>query len=70
LRLGAIGDGQACVGRELSLERAGMLELDKQVFDEPGHAEATAFTSIIPFDGDASKFISSHVKLYPMVFLE
>jgi hypothetical protein len=30
----------------------------------------TAFTNIIPCDGDAGKFISGHVELYPMVLLE
>ncbi len=54
----------------MSLERAGMLELEKQVVDIPGHAEATPFASIIPFDRDASKFVSSHIDLHPMVFLE
>jgi hypothetical protein len=29
LCLGTIGDGKACVGRESSLERAGMFELDE-----------------------------------------
>ena len=70
LSRGAIGDGKACIGRESSLERAGMLELDKEVLNVAGHAETTAFTNIIPCDGDAGKFISGHVELYPMVLLE
>ena len=47
-----------------------MLELEKQVVDVPWHAEAIPCTSIIPFDGDAGKFGSSHIELYPMVSLE
>jgi hypothetical protein len=47
-----------------------MLELDKEVVDIPGHAEAAPFTSIVPFDGDASKFVTSHIELDPMVSLE
>ena len=47
-----------------------LLELERQVVDIPGLAEATPFASIIPFDGDASKFVSSHIELYPMVSLE
>ena len=70
LSLGAIGDGKACVGRESFLERARMLELDKKVLDVAGHAESTALTNVIPFDGDAGQFISGHVELYPMVLLE
>ena len=69
LCFGTIRDREACVGRESSLERAGMLEFHKQIVNISGHAEATPFTSIVPCDADASKFVSSHVELYPMVFL-
>ena len=47
-----------------------MLELDQKVLDVAGHAESTALTNVIPFDGDAGKFISGHVELYPMVLLK
>jgi hypothetical protein len=47
-----------------------MLELEKEVVDVPWHAEATPFTSIIPFDGDAGKFVSSNIELDPVVSLE
>ena len=46
-----------------------MLELEKQGVDISGHAETTPFTSIVPCDGDACKFVSRHIELYPMVFL-
>ncbi len=70
LCLGTIGDGQAFVGRELSLARARMLELDEQIVDVPGHAELAALARIIPANGDAGKFVPGHVALDTMVFLE
>ncbi len=47
-----------------------MLELDDQIVDVPGHAELAALAPIIPADGDAGKFVPSHVALDTMVFLE
>ncbi len=70
LCLGPIGDGQAFVGRELWLARVRMFELDEQIVDVPGHAESAALARIIPADGNASKFVPSHVALDTMVFLE
>ncbi len=47
-----------------------MLEFEEEVIDVSGHAESAALARIIPCDGDASKFVASHVELYPMKFLE
>ncbi len=70
LCLGAIGDGQAFVGRELWLARARMLELEEQIVDVPGHAESAAPALIIPADGNTGEFVPGHVELDTMVFLE
>jgi hypothetical protein len=53
LCFGAIGDRQACVGRELGLEKARMFELKDQIVNVPGHVEVAAFARIIPLDGNA-----------------
>jgi hypothetical protein len=47
-----------------------MLKLNEQVFDVPWHADATAMICIVPFDINARKFISGHVALDPVEFLE
>ncbi len=47
-----------------------MLELDEQIVNVPGHAELAVLAQIIPADGDAGKFVASHVALDTMVFLE
>ena len=47
-----------------------MFEFEEKVINVSGHAESAAFARIIPFDGDASKFVASHVELYPMKFFE
>ena len=47
-----------------------MLELDEEVINVPRHADATTFAKIIPFDGDADEFVSCHVELNSMIFLE
>jgi len=47
-----------------------VLEFEEEVIDVSGHAESAALARIIPFDGDASKFVASHVELYPMKFPE
>ncbi len=70
LCLGTIGDGQACVGREFSLARARMFELDEKIVNVPGHAELAALAKIIPLDGDACEFVARHVDLHTMEFLE
>jgi hypothetical protein len=70
LCLGTIGDGQACVGRESSPARARMFELDEQIVNVPGHAELAVLARIIPLDGDACKFVTHHVDLHTMEFLE
>ncbi len=36
----------------------------------PRHADMAAFAWVIPFDGDACKFIAGHVELYSMVLPE
>jgi hypothetical protein len=66
LGFGAIGDRQACVARESWLERARIFELEKQIVNVPGHAEAAEFARIIPLDSNASKFVSGHVTLHTM----
>jgi hypothetical protein len=38
LGFGAVGDRQACVGRESWLERVRMFELYEQIVNVPGHA--------------------------------
>jgi hypothetical protein len=56
--------------REYWLARARMFELDEQIVNVPGHAESAAPARIIPFDGDACKFVASHVEVHTMEFLE
>ncbi len=68
--LGTIGDGQTCIGRESWLARSRMFELDEQVGNVPGHAELAVPARLIPFDGDACQFVTSHVELHTMEFLE
>jgi hypothetical protein len=68
--LGTIGDGQTCVGRDSWLARLRMFELDEQIVNVPGHAESAAPARTIPFDGDACQFVTSHVELHTMEFLE
>jgi hypothetical protein len=70
LCLGTIGDGQACVGRESLLARARMFDLDEQIVYVPEHAELAALARIIPLDGDACEFVTRHVDLHTMEFLE
>ncbi len=50
LCLGTIGDGQACVGKESSLARARMFELDEQIVNVLGHAESAVLARIISLD--------------------
>ena len=52
------------------LEWIGMLKLNEQVFDVPWHADATAMICIVPFDMNTRRFISGHVALDPVEFLE
>jgi hypothetical protein len=47
-----------------------MLKHNEQVFNVPWHADATATICIVPFDMYTRKFISSHVALDPVEFLE
>jgi hypothetical protein len=47
-----------------------MFKLDEQVFDVPCHTDATATICIVPFDINTRKFITSHVELDPVEFLE
>ncbi len=70
LGLSAIGDWQTLVRGETWLEWMGMLKLNEQVFDVPWHADATATICIVPFDINTRKFISGHVALDPVEFLE
>ncbi len=68
--LGTIEDGQTCVVRESWHARSRMFELDEQIVNKPGHAESAAPARIIPFDGDACQFVTSHVELHTMELLE
>ncbi len=70
LGFSTIGDWQTLVRGETWLEWMGMLKLNEQVFDVPWHADATATICIVPFDMYTCKFISSHVALDPVEFLE
>ena len=47
-----------------------MLEFEEEVVYVSRHAESAALARIIPLDGDAGKFVSRHVELYPMKFFE
>ena len=47
-----------------------MFKLNEQGFDVTWHADATATICIVPFDSDTRKFITGHVELYPVEFLE
>ena len=50
LRLCAIGDGHACIGRRPTFTWLWMLELDKEIVNVSWHADATASVNIVPFD--------------------
>ena len=65
-----IGDCHALVWGETRLAWTGMLKLNEQVFNVTWHSDATATICIVPFDINTSKFISGHVALDPMEFLE
>ncbi len=47
-----------------------MFELDEEVVDVPRHADVAASASVVPFDVNAEKFVTCHVELHPMKFLE
>ncbi len=47
-----------------------MFEFDEDVVDVPWHADAAALASAVPFDVNASKLVTCHVELHPMIFLE
>ena len=47
-----------------------MINFEEEVINVSWHAEPAASADIIPFDGYASKFVSGHVELYSMIFLE
>ncbi len=70
LGFGAISNRQAFVGRAAWLGWRGMFEFDEEVVDVPRHADAAASASVVPFDGNAGKFVTCHVELHPMTFLE
>ncbi len=43
--------------------RMRVLELDEQVINVPRHADAAAFAWIVPFDGDACKFVRYFLRI-------
>ncbi len=47
-----------------------MFEFDEEVVDVPRHADAAALASVVLFDVNAGKFVTCHVELHPMKFLE
>jgi hypothetical protein len=49
---------------------AGDSKFNEQVSDVPWHADATATICIVPFDMNTRKFITGHVALDPVKFLE
>ncbi len=70
LGFSTIGDWQTLVRGETWLEWTGMFKLNEQGFDVSWHADATAAMCIVPFDSNTRKFISGHVALDPVEFLE
>jgi hypothetical protein len=47
-----------------------MFKLNEQVFNVTWHTDATVTICIVPFDINTCKFITGHVVLEPMEFLE
>ena len=47
-----------------------MFEFDEEIVDVPRHTDATAPTSIVPFDVDTCKLVTSHFELYTVKLLE
>ena len=47
-----------------------MFEFDDEIVDVPRHTDATALASMVPFDVDTCKFVTCHVELYTVKFLE
>jgi hypothetical protein len=47
-----------------------MLKFNEKVFNVTWHTDATATICIVPFDMNSCKFISGHVALDPVKFLE
>jgi hypothetical protein len=70
LGFGPIGNRKTSMWCEAPLCRALVFELEEQVVDVSGHADAAAFARIIPFDGDTCKFVAGHVELNFVVLLE
>jgi hypothetical protein len=70
LGLGTIGNRTALVGRATWLGWPGMFEFDEEVLDVTRHTDATVVTHIVPFDIDSCKFVSCHIALHTMEFLE
>jgi hypothetical protein len=70
LGFGAIGNRQAFVGRAAWLGWRGVFEFDEESVDVPRHADTAASASVVPFDVNASKFVTSHVVLHSMKFFE
>jgi hypothetical protein len=68
--LGSVGDWQALVGQATWLGWKGMFEFDEEILDVPLHTDVTAATNIVPFDVDSHKFVSGHITLHTMEFVE
>ncbi len=47
-----------------------MFEFDEDVIRVPRHADAAVLASVVPFDVNAGKLVTCHVKLHPVKFLE
>jgi hypothetical protein len=70
LGFGTIGDWNAIVWGEMGLAWTGMFKPNQQVFDVTWHTDATLTLHVVPVDINTRKFITSHVVLGPMEFLE
>jgi hypothetical protein len=70
LGLSTIGDWQAFVRQETGFGWTGVFKLDEKVLDVARHTDAAPAGCIVPFDVNAQKFVTGHVELDPVGFLE
>ena len=69
-RVGFGSELGSLVCEEMGLAWTGMFKLNEQVFNVTWHTDATLTFYVVPFDINTRKFITSHVVLDPMEFLE
>ncbi len=70
LSFGTIRDWNALVWGETGLAWTGMFKLNEEVSNVTWHTDVTLTFYVVPFDINTHKFITSHVVLDPMEFLE